>query len=100
MPSAFREVLVPKLELLCDGLISADVRIVQVIEQAAALADHHQQSAARTVIFGVALQVSGEVIDALGQQGNLHVGRAGVLLVQLELLDGFRFGFHTIRSFQ
>jgi hypothetical protein len=94
---AFRESLVPKFELLGDRLVTADIRFVQIVEQTAALADHHQQPAARTVVFLVPLQVLGKVIDALGQQRNLHIGRAGVFLVQFELLDGVRFGFHTFR---
>jgi hypothetical protein len=36
---------VPQLEFLRDGLITVDVGVVQVIKQAAALADHHQQAA-------------------------------------------------------
>lgn len=73
-----------KLQFLRDGLITVDVRVMQVIEQTAALADHHQQSAARTVILVVALQVPGQMVDALGQQRDLHVRRTGVLFVQFE----------------
>lgn len=84
-----------KLELLGDGLIARDVRIVQVIEQPPALADHHQKSTARAVVLVVALQVPREMVDAFGEQRNLHIGGPSVFLVQLELCNGFRFGFHT-----
>lgn len=57
---------------------------MQVIEKTAALADHHQKTAAGTVILLVALQMFGEVVDAMGKQRDLHVSRAGVFLVQPE----------------
>ena len=82
-----------ELELLGDGLIARGVRAVQVIQQAAALADHHEETTAGAVVLGVLLQVLGEFVDTLGEQGNLHVSRACVLLVETEIVDQFRFRF-------
>ena len=87
--------LFAKFQLLGDGLIAGHVRGVQVIEQAAALADHHQQSATGTVILLVALKMLGQVINALGEQGDLDVCRTGVPLVYLKITNRFRFRFHT-----
>ena len=39
------------------------------------------------VILNMNLEVPGEMIDALAQQRNLHFGRAGVRLMDPELLD-------------
>ena len=39
------------------------------------------------MIFGVALQVFGQLRDPAGEQRDLHIRAAGVLLVQLELLQ-------------
>jgi hypothetical protein len=39
------------------------------------------------VIFNMNLEVLGEMIDALTQECNLHFGRAGVRLMNPELLD-------------
>jgi hypothetical protein len=46
------------------------------------------------VVLDVFLQMLGQVIDALGQQGNLHVGRPCVALMQLEPCYRLSF-FHT-----
>jgi len=92
------EILMTQLELLGDGLITADIRIMQIIEQTPALPDHHQQPATRTMVLVVALQVAGQVVNPLGQQRYLDVRRTSVLLVQLELVNRFRFGFHTIKN--
>ena len=48
------QILVAQLELLGDRLITAQVGVLQIIEQAAALADHHQQPAAGAVILVIA----------------------------------------------
>ena len=76
--------LMAQLQLLRDRLIAFDVRVVEIIQQTTALADHHQQPATRAVIFLVALQVFGQMVDPLRQQGNLHVCRTSVSFVQLK----------------
>jgi hypothetical protein len=45
------------------------------------------------------LQVLGEIIDTMGKERDLDIGRAGVLLMQFELLGVFRFQrcFHKVR---
>lgn len=64
---------------LCDaGSVTLDVLVHEVIEQTAALTDHKKQAVAAVVILLVNLQMLGELIDALGQDGNLHLGRTGV----------------------
>ncbi len=57
---------------------------MQIIQQPPTLPDQLQEAAAGTVIFLVALKMLGQVVDALRKQRNLHVGRSGILLVQLE----------------
>ena len=74
-----------QLELFRNRLITAHIRILQVIQQPTSLTDHHQQPAARTVIFLVLLQMFGQVIDPLREQRDLHVSRAGILLMQLKI---------------
>src|SRR6185295_1558020 len=59
----------------------------EVLEEAATLADQHQQAATGVVVLLVGLEVVGEAVDPLGQQRDLDLGRAGVALVDLELLD-------------
>jgi hypothetical protein len=43
------------------------------------------------VVFGVAFQVVGQLPDSARQQRDLYISAAGVLSVQLELLDIQRF---------
>ena len=76
--------LVAQLELLGDCRVPFHVRVMKIIQQAAALADHHQQPATRAVVFFVALQMFGQMVDTLGEQRDLHVRGTGVLLVQLK----------------
>ena len=73
---------------------------MQIIQQTAALADHDQQSPAGAVVFDVFLQVLGQVVDALGQQRDLDVGRTGIPLVQFEIRDHLRFCFHNLSTVQ
>jgi hypothetical protein len=75
---------VAQLQLLRDRGVPFHVRVMKIIQQATALANHHQKPAARAMVFFVALQVLGQMVDALGQERDLHVSRTGVLLVQLK----------------
>ena len=77
----------PDAELLTDTqssdnrTVSLDVYLDQVVQQRAALTDHLKEAATRVMILFVDLQVLGKVVDPLGQQSNLHLGRACVALV-------------------
>ena len=73
-----------ELELLGNRLVPSQILAVEIIQQAAALADHHEQTAAGAVIFHIALEMLGEVVNPFGQKGDLHIRGAGVLLMRLE----------------
>ena len=88
-----------QFELLRYCVITTYIRIVQIIQQAPPLADHHQQPPTRTVIFLVGLQVFRQMIDPLRKQRDLHVGRTGIFFVQFEIVDHLCFGFHSIPEF-
>jgi hypothetical protein len=75
--------LVAQLELLRNGLVTADVFALQIFEQAAALTNHHQQPATGAVIFFVGLQMFRQMVDPLREQRDLDVGRTGVFNMQL-----------------
>jgi len=87
--------LLAQLELFGDRLIAADIRIGQIIQQTAALADHQQQTTAGAVILLGRLQMLGQMVDAVREQRDLHVGRTRVLRVRLELFNRFRLCFHN-----
>ena len=52
-----------------------------VVQKAAPLAHELEQTAPRMMILLVGLEVFREPVDALREQGHLHIGRTGVLLV-------------------
>jgi hypothetical protein len=60
---------------------------VKVSEQAPTLTDHLEQPAATGGVVLRLPEVLGEVRDALGEDRDLDLRRAGVLLVLLELGD-------------
>jgi len=82
--------LLAQLELFGDRLIPIAISGMQVIQQAAALAYHHQQTTTRTVVLLVALQVFGQPIDAVCQERNLNISRAGIFFMQPKALNNFR----------
>jgi len=83
-----------QLQLFCNRLVAAQIHALQVFEQAATLADHHQQTAARAVILFVGLQMLGQMVDAMREQRDLHVRRTRVLGVRLKLFNSLCLRFH------
>jgi hypothetical protein len=53
-------------------LVTLGVLAVQVIEQAAALVDQHQQATTRMVVFLVGLEMPGEHFNTRSDQRDLH----------------------------
>ena len=75
--------------------VSLWVVTTHVVQQTAATANHSQQTATASIIFGVAAHMFGQVIDAAGQNGDLHSGGSSVLLAGLEIGDRFRLCFFS-----
>src|SRR3954471_12554793 len=65
-------------ETLDDRAVTLDLGLLQVVEQTTALADEQQQATTAVVVVLVRLEVLGEVTDAVTEQRDLHLGRAGV----------------------
>src|SRR5690606_5774592 len=63
------------------------VGFAEIVQQAGAFVDHLQQAAATGVIFLVLPHVLGQLVDASGEQSDLHLRGAGVAPLALELLD-------------
>src|SRR5712672_148556 len=83
--------LLAKSEALDQAAVLVRVLALQIIEQFAALADHLQEPAPRMEVLDVRLEVLGEAVDALGEQRNLHLGRARVPTGTLVGLHYLRF---------
>ena len=87
---AFSMQLLADAEFGDDALITLGIVLFQVVEQAATLADEHEQSATRAVIFLVRLEVLRQMTDALAQQSDLDLWAAGVgSMRRIGLNEGF-----------
>src|SRR5690606_11378139 len=76
-PSQF---LLTQTQLLDQRVVARHILLLEVGEQATALVDHHQQTAARVVVLVVILEVLGQVADPFGKDRDLHFGRTRVTL--------------------
>jgi len=87
----------PKLQFLCNQLIARQVGLMEIIQQTPPLPDHHEQATPGTVVLDVLLQMLGQVINSLGQKGDLHVRGACVPFVKLKTRYRLSF-FHIFPS--
>src|SRR5690606_18834120 len=69
-----------QFELLDQRLVARLVLALEIVKQAAALRHQSKQATARMVVLLVALEVLGQVLDALRKDGDLHLGRTCVAL--------------------
>src|SRR5690606_3507694 len=67
------------------------IAALEIVEQFATTADHAQQTAARVVVLHVFFEVTGQFVDAGGEQSNLDFGGTGIALGALELRDDVGF---------
>lgn len=76
--------------------IPLDVAVLHVVEQPTPLANELHQSAPRVVITAVNLEVLGQVRDPVGQESDLHLGRARVGRVHSIVLDDLLLVSHNV----
>src|SRR4029453_5219438 len=74
-------------ELIRQDAVSLRVLLSEIFQKSATLADEHEQAAARVVILLMGLEVVGQPVDTLGQEGDLPFRWSGIAVVRLELLD-------------
>ena len=67
------------------GSVTLNVLTAQIVKEPTTLANHHQEPPSSVVITFVKAKMLGQMVDPLGQQGNLHLGRPGVALAVAEL---------------
>ena len=77
--------VVANAELLDELTVLIDVVLLDVGEETTTLTDEHEQTTAGVEVLLVGLHVLGQLLDALGQDGDLNLGVAGVLGVLAEL---------------
>jgi len=69
-------------ELADHGFIPLGIVFLEVVKQAAALADQHEKSAARAVVLLVRLEVLRQLADAFAEQSDLNFRAAGIACVR------------------
>ena len=79
--------VVADTEFLDEGAVLLDVALLDVLQEVTTLTDEMAQATAGGMVLLVGLEVLGELGDAVGQDGNLNLGRSGVVLVLAKLLD-------------
>ena len=86
----------PGQQLLADAefgnhsLVALGIVFLEVVEQATALADQHEKSAARAVVFLVRLEVLRQLPNTLAEQGYLYFRAPGVAGMRAVLVnEGF-----------
>jgi hypothetical protein len=64
-----------------NGAIALDVLLVQVGKLPSSLSDHLEESPPGVVVMAVDLEVFGEPVDLLCEEGHLYFGRASIGLM-------------------
>src|SRR5262249_48027633 len=70
--------LLAEAQLRDNGPVALDIDVVEVGELSSPCSNHLQEPSARVVVLAVSAQVAGQVVNALGKECNLNLGRAGV----------------------
>jgi len=65
--------------LFNNGAIALNVRLFQVVEHLATLADESHEGTLGDLVFLVLFHQLGEVLDAIGEQSNLSFSTTGIL---------------------
>lgn len=85
-----KERLFAKAQLREQFSILVNVLTLHVIEKLTTAAGHLEKSPTAMEVLAVGAQVIGQMVDAGSEQCDLDLGRAGILVVVLELCDGIR----------
>jgi len=81
---AAQVLLLANAEFLDNVLITLGIVVLEVVEQAATLADHHQETAAGGVILLVCLKMVRQFTDPFAKHRDLNLGAAGIVIVGAE----------------
>ena len=79
--------LAAQAQFLDEGLVTFEVRSLQVCQQLTAFCSHQEQTPAGVKVLPVGLQVLGQVSNAMREQGDLYFSGPGVFLVGSVILD-------------
>jgi hypothetical protein len=92
-PRRSQTLLLADSQLLDDRFVPLCVVLLQIVQQATALAHHHKQSTAGSMVLLVRTEVIRQLGDPLTQQSDLNFRATGIRGVGLVSLDYVRFLF-------
>ena len=75
--------LLTDAQLCNDCTVTLDVLLSKVVEQTTTLTYHLVHTQTAVIVVGMNLEVSGELLNALGEYSDLNLGLAGVGLMGL-----------------
>src|SRR6266581_4264818 len=90
---AYRSALPAQPQFFDQCPVSLQVVFLEIGQEPTTTPDELQQPAARVVVLRMRAQMLREVVDALRQQRNLHLGRARVVLARPMLAHDLQLGF-------
>src|SRR5712692_10051989 len=76
-----RPTLFPDSEFVDDRPVALLVRLLQIVEKTATASDQLEQSAPAVVVLRMRLEMLRQIADAIRQKCDLHLRRAGVVVV-------------------
>ncbi len=86
-PPSLRFYLLSEVQLLDDRAVTLDIDLLQICKEVSSVTDHLEKAATAVVVLVVDLEVLGESVDAMCEDRDLYLGRTGITLVHLVLLD-------------
>lgn len=81
------------LHFLEGFLVASLILALEILEVSSAVGDHLDEAAAGVIVLLVGLQMRRKLVDLARKDGNLHLRRAGVGVVDAALLDDILFLF-------
>ena len=85
--------LVTQAKLSDQSAVAVWIFFANISKQSPALTNHHQQAATRVLIMFMNFEMSGQVIDAPGQDRDLYFWRTCVCFVNTGIFDDSCFSF-------
>ena len=70
-----------------NGLVALGIVFFEVVKQTATLADQHEKTAARAMIFLVRFEVVRQLTNALAQQSDLYFWATGIGSMRTVLIN-------------
>ena len=85
--------LLSQTQFLDKRTVTGDILGSEVFQQVSSLTNHTEKTAVAVEVLLVDLQMLGQGVDTVGQNGYLYLGRTGITLVRLVLVNDLLLDF-------